>query len=390
MGFTIQQAFTKFKDSYLAKYNPSYEQLKAMNNIIVCRTEKLGTRIYKCETCGQMIFSYDSCKDRHCPNCQNYKKEKWIDNHQDDIFNTPYFHVVTTVPVELHEIFYHNKQEMYNLLFKASTETIIELSKDKKYLGVKVGITAMLHTWSQTANYHPHIHMIVTGGGINDLGEYVYSKEDFFLPVKVISRVFRGKLLSFIKSSKNLKFYNNLENLNNKKKLNDYLRPLYEKEWVCYCKEPFKNVKETYNYLARYAFRVCMTNDRIENITDTHVTFKYRDRKDHSKTKTMTIKGEEFIRKFLLHVLPKGFSKVRYYGIIAGKGKKERIKKLKILTRTALQKISKRTKLEILNSIIGKVVTKCKCGGELILIETKRYKPPPQNFTTKLLHMNEA
>ena len=354
MGFTIQQAFTKFKDSYLAKYNPSYEQLKAMNNIIVCRTEKLGTRIYKCETCGQMIFSYDSCKDRHCPNCQNYKKEKWIDNHQDDIFNTPYFHVVTTVPVELHEIFYHNKQEMYNLLFKASTETIIELSKDKKYLGVKVGITAMLHTWSQTANYHPHIHMIVTGGGINDLGEYVYSKEDFFLPVKVISRVFRGKLLSFIKSSKNLKFYNNLENLNNN------------------------------------AFRVCMTNDRIENITDTHVTFKYRDRKDHSKTKTMTIKGEEFIRKFLLHVLPKGFSKVRYYGIIAGKGKKERIKKLKILTRTALQKISKRTKLEILNSIIGKVVTKCKCGGELILIETKRYKPPPQNFTTKLLHMNEA
>lgn len=377
MGYTIKQVFNNFKDSYLEKYRPSKEQLKAMNNIINCRTEAMGTRIYKCEKCGKKVFAYDSCKDRHCPNCQNYKKEKWIDNHQDDIINTPYFHIVTTVPAELHEVFYHNRREMYNLLLKASSETIMELSRDKKYLGAKVGITAMLHTWSQTGNYHPHVHMIVTGGGINDLGEYVKASEYFFLPVKVVSRVFRGKLLSFIKNSKTLKFYNQYEYLNNKKNLNDYLRPLYKKEWVCYCKEPFDNVKETYNYLARYAFRVCMTNDRIENITDTHVTFKYRDRKDHSKTKIMTIKGEEFVRKFLLHVLPKGFAKVRYYGLMAGRDKKARIQKLKILTKTTLQKIARRTQIEILNSIVGRDITKCGCGGELELVNTKRPQPPP-------------
>lgn len=380
MKHTIQQVFTKFKDSYLEKYTPNYEQSKAMSNIINCRTERLGTRIYKCETCGKQVFTYDSCKDRHCPNCQNYKKEKWIIDHQEDIINTPYFHIVTTTPVELHHIFYHNRREMYNLLFKASVETIMELAKDKKYLGAKVGITAMLHTWSQTGNYHPHIHMIVTGGGINNQGKYEYSKEDFFLPIKAVSRLFRGKLLYYIKQSKTLKYYNKYEHLNEKKNLESYLRPLYEKEWVCYCKEPFKNVGETYNYLARYAYRVCMTNDRIVDITDTHVFFKYRDRKDSSKTKIMKIKGEEFIRKFLLHILPKGFMKVRYYGLLAGKGKKERIKRLKQLTNTAIKEIIKRTKLEILNQIVGKDVSKCECcGGELKLIQ-RLLRPPPEKI----------
>ena len=377
MKHTIQQVFVKFKDSYLDKYIPSKEQIKAMNNIINCRTEKLGTRIYQCEKCGKKIFAYESCKDRHCPNCQNYKKEKWINKHQDDIINTPYFHIVTTTPAELHPIFYHNKEEMYNLLFKASVKTIMELSRDEKYLKAEVGITAMLHTWSQTGNYHPHIHMIVTGGGINNQGKYVYSKENFFLPVKVVSRVFRGKLLYYIKKSENLKFYGKYKYLNEKKNLERYLRPLYKKEWVCYCKEPFKNVNETYNYLARYAYRVCMTNDRIIDITNTHVTFKYRDRKDGSKTKLMKIKGEEFIRKFLLHILPKGFMKVRYYGLLAGRGKKERIKRLKILTKTSIEEKNKKTKLEILNEIIGRDVSKCECcGGELKLIQRLLRAPP--------------
>ena len=238
----------------------------------------------------------------------------------------------------------------------------------------------MLHTWSQTGNYHPHIHMIVTGGGINKLGKYVYKKEDFFLPVKVVSRVFRGKLLYYIKQSRTLKFYGKYKYLNDRKNLNDYLRPLYEKEWVCYCKEPFKNVGETYNYLARYAYRVCMTNDRIIDITDKHVIFKYRDRKDSSKTKLMKIKGEEFIRKFLLHILPKGLMKIRYYGLFAGRGKKERIKRLKILTKTRLREIKEKTKLEILNKIIGIDVSKCEiCGGEIKLIR-RLLRPPPKKI----------
>ena len=383
MKNTIQQVFIKFKDSYLEKYTPSSEQSKAMSNIIDCRTEKLGTRIYQCEKCGKKIFTYDSCKDRHCPKCQNYKKEKWIEDHQEDIINTPYFHVVTTTPAELHGIFYHNKREMYNLLFKASVETIKELSRDKKYLGAEVGITAMIHTWSQKANYHPHIHMIVTGGGIDKRGKYKYSKEDFFLPIKVVSRLFRGKLLYYIKKSRTLKYYNQYEYLNEKKNLEAYLRPLYKKEWVCYCKEPFKNVGETYKYLARYAYRVCMTDDRIENITERHVEFKYRDRLDNSKKKIMKMKGEEFIRKFLLHILPTGFMKVRYYGLLAGRGKKERIKKLRVLTNAAYKEKIRRSKLEILNEITGKDVSKCEsCGGELKLIQ-RILRPPPENLQRK-------
>ena len=376
MSYTIQQVFTKFQRLYLKKYTPSYEQAKTMKNIINCRTERLGTRIYQCQSCGKKVFAYDSCKDRHCPNCQNYQKERWIDNHRNDVFNTPYYHVVTTVPKLLHGIFYHNKEVMYNMLFKAATDTVLELAKDKKYLGADVGITAMLHTWSQTANYHPHIHMIVTGGGLNSLGEYIYCKDDF-IPVEEISRVFSIKLLSLIKRSNSLSFYNQYEHLNDKEKLNEFLEPLYETEWVCYAKEPFKCVEETYEYLARYAFKVCMTNNRIVEIDDTHVTFKYRDPKDHANTKLMHIKGEEFIRKFLQHVLPKNFAKVRYYGLLAGRDKLKRLQKLKILTKTALQKIAKRTLVEILNSINGKEVTKCECGGDLKLISKKKANAPP-------------
>ena len=380
MSTTIQQVFTKFSDEYLRKYKPNYEQTKSLNNIKDCHTENKGTRIYQCKECGQPVFSYNSCRDRHCPNCQGYRREKWIDKHQEDIINTPYFHVVMTVPTELHEIFYHNQREMYSLLFKTTSETILELCEKKKYLGAKVGITAMLHTWSQVGKYHPHIHMIVTGGGINKLGKFIYSKEDYLLPVKVISRLFRGKLLSGIKKSKTLKFYNKYEYLNDKKNLINYLRPLYKKEWVCYSKKPFRNVNEIYNYLAKYAFRVCMSNERIVNVGEETVEFKYRDRKDKGKTKTTKVRGEEFIRRFMLHILPKSFMKVRYYGIMAGKNKKERLRKIKKLTKTALNKKEQRTKLEILNQLIGREVNKCEnCGGELELVMTIPGKPPPQN-----------
>ena len=173
MNHAIRQAFNKFGDKYLTQYYPNYDQKKVFNRITVCKTEKLGTRIYECDKCGHRIFTYNSCKDRHCPTCQDYKKEVWIEKHKHEILDVTYFHVVTTVPAELHVVFYHNKEKMYNLLFKVSSETIKELSEDEKYLGAKVGITAMLHTWSLKTLYHPHIHMIVTGGGINNNNEWI-------------------------------------------------------------------------------------------------------------------------------------------------------------------------------------------------------------------------
>lgn len=377
MNQAIRQVFIKFGDTYLKKYHPNYDQKKVFNNISTCRTKELGTRIYQCEKCGHKIYAYNSCKDRHCPNCQDYKKEVWIEKHKNEILDITYYHIVTTVPAELHPIFYHNQKKMYNLLFKASCETILELCEDKKQLGAKVGITAMLHTWSQKANYHPHVHMIVTGGGINNLGEWIDSKDDYFLPVKVISRKFRGKLLSMIKEEE-LTFYKEYEYLNDKKELNKYLKPLYDKEWVCYSKKPFNNVGEVYEYLGRYAFKVCMSNERIVKVTDTHVVFTYKDRMDNNKEKTMKLKGEEFIRKFLMHSLPHSFMKIRHFGLLAGRDKNKRIKELKIKTKTKRRKEKQIEKISLLNKITGKDVTKCtKCDGLLLLIsETYKKKPP--------------
>lgn len=374
MSYSIQQVFKKFKDSYLKNNKLNYEQSSVFNNILNCRTETLGTRIYKCEDCGKTVFTYNSCRNRHCPNCQDYKKEVWIQDHKEDILNISYFHVVVTVPAELHIVFYHNQRKMYNLLFKASSETMIELCEDKKYLGVKVGITSMLHTWSQKGNYHPHIHMIVTGGGLDKLGKFKKSKKNFLIPVKVLSKKFRGKLLSMIKEEE-LEFYNEYEYLKDKNNLKTYLSPLYKKDWVCYSKPPFNNVGETYKYLGRYAYRVCMSNERIVKISDSHVWFTYKDRFDRNIKKITKVKGEEFIRRFLMHSLPKSFMKIRYYGILSGKGRKEKINKLKRLTNTLNQKEEKLSKLELLNKILGKDITKCiNCNGEMHLI--RQILPP--------------
>ena len=377
MKKTIQQVFNKFGSKYLDMYKPNYDQKKVYNQIITCKTDKLGTRIYKCEKCGHKIYTYNSCNNRHCPSCQDYKKEVWIEKHKNEILDTTYFHVVTTVPAELHVIFYHNIKKMYNLLFKASIETLMELSEDNKYLGAKVGITAMLHTWSQKANYHPHIHMIVTGGGIDKTGRWVNSKDNFFLPVKVISRKFRGKLLSMIKKEE-LSFYGEYEYLNNKNELNKFLKPLYEKQWVCYCKKPFENVGKVYEYLGRYAFKICMSNERIEKITQEDVYFKYRDRMNNNEEKVTHVKGEEFIRRYLMHTLPSSFMKIRHYGLFAGKGRKERLKKLQVLTKTTRRKEKQIEKISLLNKMIGRDVTKCtKCNGNLVLISrTFKEKPP--------------
>ena len=253
----------------------------------------------------------------------------------------------------------------------------MELTADEKYLGATPGIIEMLHTWNQVGSYHPHVHMIVTGGGITKDNKWVESKKDFFLPIKVIEAKFRGKLLSKIKKAK-LKFYNEIEYLKDEEELKKYLEPLYEKTWICYCKAPFEKVENVYKYLARYVYKVCMSNERIEKITNKTVVFRYKDSNDRSIVKEMEIKGEEYIRRFLLHVLPKGFMKIRYCGIYAGKNKKERLKKVKKITKTKEDKKEILSKLELLNKINGFDVSRCKkCNGKLNLVKTIEKKKPP-------------
>ena len=214
MNNAIQQIFQEFGYKYKEKNTLNNEQQKVFNSITKCRTKSLGGHVYECTCCKRRTYTYNSCKNRHCPNCQDYKKERWIMQHEKDILDVPYFHVVFTIPGELHKIFYHNKRKCYNLILKCAAETIMELTEDEKYLGATPGILAMLHTWTQVANYHPHVHMIITGGGLTKSGLWKKSKNDFFLPIKVIEAKFRGKLLSKLKGEKLKFFYNELKYLN--------------------------------------------------------------------------------------------------------------------------------------------------------------------------------
>ena len=244
----------------------------------------------------------------------------------------PYFHIVTTVPSELNEIFLYNSKICYDILFKATSDTILALAKDTKWLGAKVGITSVLHTWGQTLEFHPHIHSIVTGGGISD-NKWIEGKKEYLFKVQVMSSLFRGKFLAMLKESV-LVFPEDKACLKDKVNFNKFLEPLYEKTWITYIEPPKAKPENVIEYIGRYSFRVAIANDRIKDISNNQITFEYKDYKDDSKIKTMTISAEEFIRRFLLHVLPNRFTKIRHYGILSNRSKKSIIKLSRILIGT--------------------------------------------------------
>ena len=244
----------------------------------------------------------------------------------------PYFHIVTTVPSELNEIFLYNSKICYDILFKATSDTILALAKDTKWLGAKVGITSVLHTWGQTLEFHPHIHSIVTGGGIFN-NKWIEGKEEYLFKVQVMSSLFRGKFLAMLKESE-LVFPKDKACLKDKVNFNKFLEPLYKKTWITYIEPPKGKPENVIEYIGRYSFRVAISNDRIKDISNNQITFEYKDYKDDSKIKTMTISAEEFIRRFLLHVLPNRFIKIRHYGILSNRSKKTIIKLCRILIGT--------------------------------------------------------
>ena len=328
-SFTIQDVFLKFGPNYIKNHKLSIDEWKVFNAIINCHTKELGIHSSICEICGEEYFSFNSCRNRHCPMCQNYQKELWIQNESSYLLDCPYFHIVTTIPFELNEIIFYNKKDCYNILFKSTSESILELANDPKWLGAKIGITSILHTWGSNMEFHPHIHSIVTGGGINN-NKWVNCNKDYLFKVQVLSSLFKGKFLSYLKSL-NLQFPNHLKHLKNFKNLNKFLESLYKKDWVTYIEPPKGKPENVIEYIGRYAFRICISNERIKDISDTSVTFEYKDYKDNGKFKLMTISGEEFIRRFLLHVLPKYFTKIKHYGLLANRCKKSIIKLCRIL-----------------------------------------------------------
>ena len=296
-------------------------------------------------------ISYNSCRNRHCPKCQSIARAKWVEEREAEILNVKYFHVVMTIPSELYMIAYQNQSKVYKILFKATAETLEELARDEKYLGAEIGFMEVLHTWGQTLVYNPHIHCIVPAGGIDKMEKWRNSKKKFFIPVKVLSRKFRGKFLYYLKKEE-LKFYGKNEYLNNKQNFDELMSKMYDKEWISYCKRPFENAKSVIKYLVRYTHRVAISNERILSEENGEVTFKYRDYKDNNKMKEMTVKAEKFIRRFLMHILPPGFMKIRHYGLLGNRNKKKKLDVCKKITNTTSPVKPKPTTLEILKKTL--------------------------------------
>ncbi|MBN1545710.1 MAG: IS91 family transposase [Syntrophaceae bacterium] len=325
----VADIFRLHGPAYRQVHGMPLRQLRAMRAIEVCRTAELGGHVDECDHCGQLRISYNSCRNRHCPKCQSLDKERWLIARKKDLLPTAYFHLVFTLPEEVKPLALRNQKVVYALLFKAVSETIKELTEDSKHLGAKVGFIAILHTWSQNLMDHPHIHCIVTGGGLSTDGKrWVPCKEDFFLPVKVLSRLFRGKFLNYLKEAyakRKMNFPGKIAPLKDKRAFNRLLEGLYEKDWVVYCKPPFSNAEKVMEYLGRYTHRVAISNDRLVKLEGAQVTFQYRDRNNDNKVKRMTVDASEFIRRFLLHILPDGFMKIRHYGILSNRNRKSKL-----------------------------------------------------------------
>jgi hypothetical protein len=289
-----------------------------MDAIERCRTAALGGHIDACDACGHIRISYNSCRNRHCPGCQFLRKEKWLEAREKELLPIPYFHVVFTIPEELNPLALRNQHVLYAILFKAVSETLEELSKR---FG-RIGVIAILHTWGQNLLDHPHVHCIVTGGGLYQ-GKWIRSRKKFFLPVTVMSALFRGKFLSFLKKAYrkgDLRFSGLISHL--EQTFTAFLRPLYDRDWVVYCKPPFGGPESVIRYLGRYTHRVAISNHRIIGIDDGKVSFFWKDYADGNTQKIMTLDAAEFIRRFLLHVLPDGFVKIRYFGLVANRTRK--------------------------------------------------------------------
>ena len=300
-----------------------------MRAIEGCRTAALGGHTDQCDHCGHLQISYNSCRNRHCPKCQTLQKEKWIEARQQDLLPIAYFHVVFTLPAELNPLVSRNQKVLYDLLFRSASETLSELAQDPKHLGAKVGMIGILHTWGQNLMDHPHLHCIVTGGGLSSDGRHWRSsRKRFFLPVRVLSALFRGKFLALLKEAcqkGHLVFPGILRHLQDPATFETFKGALYHKKWVVYCKPPFDGPNGVLQYLGRYTHRIAISNNRIRTLQDGKVSFLWRDYADQNRLKTMTLQAEEFIRRFLLHVLPARYVRIRHFGLLANRNRKDQI-----------------------------------------------------------------
>ncbi len=327
---TLGQLLRQFLPAYVQRYpHTPAGVLRVLNRLASCRTQALGGHVLACTHCGEVTYHYHSCGDRHCPGCGGTKRASWLARQQRDLLPVPYFHVVFTLPHELSALVLGNRKILYDLLFAATQETLLTIGADGKHLGARLGALLVLHTWGQQLEHHPHIHAVVPGGGLSpDGAKWVSSRADFLVSVDVLGRLFRGKYLASLRTlydAGELQFAGSTEALKEKRVFQAFLSRLYSKDWVVYAKEPFAGPEVLLKYLTRYTHRVALSNGRLLAVEGEHVTLAYKDYADGCRPKEMTLTGVELLRRFALHVLPKGFVRVRQCGLLAHRDRRERL-----------------------------------------------------------------
>ena len=317
-----------FGDALLREGTVSPARRRVMRALLACRTAQLGGHVESCDSCDFKRIAYNSCRNRHCPKCQGSRQARWLEDRARDLLPVEYFHVVFTVPEELARIALQNKRVVYGILFAASAATLRTIAADPKHLGAEIGTVSVLHTWSQDLRHHPHVHCVVPGGGLAPDGTWVACRPGFFLPVRVLAAMFRGKFVAQLRAAYEhgeLRFQGSLLRLRDPAAFATCLNRAMAKRWVVYSKPPFGGPVQVLKYLARYTHRVAIGNRRILDVGVRGVTFRWRDRKQINRSRTMTLPGVEFLRRFLLHVLPRGFARIRHYGLLGNRKKATRL-----------------------------------------------------------------
>ena len=329
----VADVFRRYGEAYRDEHDSSLSsaQRRIMSAIEVCRTAALGGHVEECdnEACRHQRISYNSCRNRHCPKCQSLARAEWIEDREAEVLDCEYFHVVFTVPEEIAAIAYQNKKMVYGILFQAAAETLRTIAADSEHLGAEIGFFGVLHTWGQNLLHHPHLHFVVAGGGIAPEGDrWIFCRSGFFMPVRVLSRLFRRLFLEALQKAFDcgkLKFFSSLEALQDRRAFMRYLAPVRKAEWVVYAKPPFAGPQQVLDYVGRYTHRVAISNDRLLDIENGEVRFRWKDYRDNNRQKTLMLTADEFIRRFLLHVLPDGFQRIRYYGFLGNRYRKQKL-----------------------------------------------------------------
>jgi len=348
----------------------SWQHLRVLRAIERCRTAALGGHLDQCSRCGRQAISFNACRNRHCGKCQTNARDKWLRDREKELLNVPYVHVVFTLPHQLSLLTLANKRVLYDLLLRASAATLLEIAAAPKHLGADIGFMSVLHTWGQNVLHHPHAHCVIPAGGLSlDHQHWVHPRYSFFLPVKVLGRVFRGKFTAGLKRAfrkRRLIFPGSLQPLEQESAFRSFLRSLFRQDWVVYAKPPFGGPQHVLHYLARYTHRVAISNHRIVHFADGLVTFRWKDYAHRSKQKLMTVTADEFLRRFLLHVLPHGFVRIRFFGFLANR----RRKSLLPLCRQRRHMVPPRNVDSIQPKACSRAVWQCPhCGGSMLLMQ---------------------